>query len=611
MTMWHDEALSKSRQLIRQGATPQAIGLLMHHANESAHLPPREYDELLRLLADALQLEGRFRAAASVWLYLRDPRRMAALVPQEHRDLARAAFLERQYQLAAQHYRQGGWPAHAAIAFERAAEDARAQRRDDLAQPLLRAAQALWEEVTGDPRLREDPYTAALVSFNLGRVHAALGANDVAHRCRVRATRLLEEAADMLEARGLRERAFDCFQVLLTLGAQTRSFENLAEGYLNCIRILREDHLRYYAFQYYEDFLKRAEEAREYHATATILHEAADYARALAMPFHALLRVREAEAWKRAAEHLLTGGGALELAENALLAAVSAYTTVGLHARAVAVFSQLAATPGMDEKRVRRYRTLAERYARAQDEPAPAEALPDFLKKPVQYPEIWNVDVIEWEEAGDAVEACGEILLDAEQPDFIRRKALRVRLIPLTQNEPNHPNTLGDVATQLGQVQLYAVLAPLEHLFERGPTPVRVQVLRASRNLFFKRTFGVILRGVADGDPAVRQAAIDAIAALHFPHAFDPLSRLHRDAADPAVRAAALGSIGRISSLEAVEYVIGTLIHGAEDERRYAEDLLVRSDAVETNAALQAAAVREGVEIQQRVASVLRKRHAR
>jgi HEAT repeat protein len=229
----------------------------------------------------------------------------------------------------------------------------------------------------------------------------------------------------------------------------------------------------------------------------------------------------------------------------------------------------------------------------------------------VQYPDIWNVDVVEWEEGGDAVEACGEVLLDPEQPDFIRRKALRVRLIPLTQNEPNHPNTLGDVATQLGQVQLFAVLAPLEHLFERGPSQVRVQVLRASRNLFFKRTFGVIMKGVADADPHVRAAAVEAIAALHFPHAFDPLSRLHREASDPSVRYAALGSIGRIASLEAVEYLIGTLIHGVEEERRQAEDLLVRSDAAETSLALQAAGVREGPELQARIGAVLRKRHAR
>ena len=123
-------------------------------------------------------------------------------------------------------------------------------------------ARLLWEEVQADPRLREDPYNAALVSFNLGRVLTELRDAPGAQRGRVRAMRLLEEAADLFEARGLRERAFDCFQVLLTLGAETGSFENLAEGYLNCIRILREDHLKYYALQYYEDFIVRAERAR-------------------------------------------------------------------------------------------------------------------------------------------------------------------------------------------------------------------------------------------------------------------------------------------------------------------------------------------------------------
>ena len=35
------------------------------------------------------------------------------------------------------------------------------------------------------------------------------------------------------------ERAFDCFQILLKLGKESAQFENLAEGYVNCIRVLR------------------------------------------------------------------------------------------------------------------------------------------------------------------------------------------------------------------------------------------------------------------------------------------------------------------------------------------------------------------------------------
>ena len=592
--MLNDDAISRARQALRVGRADTAKQLLLSNAQQT-HLPARDYDEILRTLADALAQLGELRAAGTVWLYLRDPARMAQLVSSEPRDLARAAQIDRKHALAAQHYRTARWPAHAAIQFEEAKQ--------------FPAARALWEEVAADPRLREDPYTAALVSFNLGRVLAQLGDNAGAHRCRVRATRLLEEAADMLEARGLRERAFDCFQVLLTLGAETGSFENLAEGYLNCIRILREDHLKYYALQYYEDFIGRAEKAGEHHAVATILHEAADYARGVALPFHTTLRVREAEAWRKAAQNTLAQGGSVQLAENALLASVGAYTTVGMHGQAVAVFRTLAQLPGSEEKRSKRYKALAERYGRAADEPSQGGALPDYLRQPVAYPDIWNDDTIEWEENGDPVETCGEILLDGTLPDFVRRKALLARLIPLSSREPNHPTTLAMLAEALGQVQLYAVLAPLEQLFERGRGDVRVACLRAARQLFFKRTFAVIMRGVHDtSDGQVMGAAVEAVSALHFPHAFDPLSRLHREADNPRVRQAALSSIGKIASREAVEYLIGTLLHGGEEERHHARELLIRNDAQEASRLIQEAVTTERPEVAQLLQDVLRRR---
>lgn len=589
-----DEAIALARGELRANRPANAVPILLNAAAQT-HVQQRDYDELLRTLAQTLQLTGMLRAAATVWLYLRDPARAAQLSNNEARDLGRAALLADNPALAAQHYRAAHWPAHAAIAFERA--------------KLFPEARALWEEVSADPRLREDPYTAALVSFNLGRVLNALGDSPTALRCRVRATRLLEEAADMLEARGLRERAFDCFQVLLTLGAELGSFENLAEGYLNCIRILREDHLKYYALQYYEDFIARADKAQEFHASATILHEASDYSRGLGLPFHTRLREREAEAWRRAAGHHLTHGTAVEFAENALLAAVGAFSAAGLHGRAVKVFRELATLPGIETKRAQRYDTLSKRYAEARDENNNSGALPDFLRAPVAYPDIWNVDVIEWEEAGDAVETCGEILIDASIADFVRRKAMLARLTVLTSPEPHHPTTLARLAESLGQVQLYGVLAPLESLFDRGGTEVRTACLRAARTLFFKRTFTLIFRAVIDDDPAVRQAAIDTITQLHFVHAFDPLQRLHRDSTDRNVRAAALGSIGRItSSREAVEYLLGVFIHGSEDERQQAQELLFRSDSAETTEVLRDAMAHESPEVAQTLMSVLRRR---
>jgi tetratricopeptide (TPR) repeat protein len=595
--MLTDDLIARGKAYMRAGNAVEAARILFSAA-EQVHLVEREYDTALDALGIALQGAQLNRAAATVYLYLRRGEPMRRFSEGNPVDMARAALVREKPdpREAGAQYRVARWPAHAAIEYEKA-ED-------------FVTARALWEEVSGDPRLREDPYVAALVSFNLGRVLHALGDEPGAHRCRVKAMRLLEEAADVLEARGLRDRAFDCFQVLLTLGMETGSFENLAEGYLNCIRILREDHLKYYALQYYEDFIGKAETAGEHHAVGTIVHEAADYARALGMGFHTALRKREAEAWQRAADGVLAGGGAAELAENALLAAVGAYSSAGMHGRAVQLFRALASLP-LDEKRVGRYRTLLQRYGDARDDASQVPGLPDYLKQPVQYPDIWNVDVIEWEEAGDAVETCGEILLDTTLPTYVRRRALLARLVPLMSANAQAPEVLAQLAERLGQVQVYAVLAPLEYLFERGRTQIRMAVLRAARQLYFKRTFVAINRGVADADQGVRRMAQEAIAALHFPHAFDPLSRLHRDSVDPDVRKSALHSIGRIQSPEAVDYLIGVLSHGTPEERNVARDLLLRSDYAETNRALMAAIERETGDLQRALTAVLRQRGQR
>jgi len=590
-----EETVNRARHLLSIGNAVEAARQLMGVA-EQAHLVDRDYDEAMFLLAQAFSQANMMRAAATVLLYLQrapDMQRVAANISAV--DLARAYLCGQRPdpREAAKHFRTAAWPAHAAIAYERA-ED-------------YPAARALWEEVSGDPRLRTDPYVAALVSFNLGRVMQKLGDDSAAHRCRVRAMRLLEEAADVLETRGLRDRAFDCFQVLLTLGVETGSFENLAEGYVNCVRILREDHLKHYALQYYEDFITKAEAAGEYHAAATMLHEAADYARAVGLTFHGALRVREAQAWEKAAAAILHNGGAGELAENAFLAAVGAYSSAGMLGNAVGTFSKLASI-GLDETRTKRYLRLAERYSDARNEQSTIPRLPDYLTQPVKYPDIWNDDVIEWESAGDAVETCGQILLDTSLPSFVRRRALVARLQPLTHSSPQHPQALAALGEKLGQVQVYQVLAPLELLYEHPAPQVRAAVLRAAQMLFFKRTFVVINKGVVDADPMVRANARDAVARLHFPHAFDPLSRLHRDSVDPEVRRAALTSIGKVQTLEAVDYLIGVLSHGTGDDRREAYELLERTDFPDAGKAIAQAIEREQGDVQRLLVQLRQRR---
>ena len=55
----------------------------------------------------------------------------------------------------------------------------------------------------------------------------------IGRRALVDSQRRLEQVADDFETRGERERAFDCYQILLKLGKESGQFENLAEGYVN------------------------------------------------------------------------------------------------------------------------------------------------------------------------------------------------------------------------------------------------------------------------------------------------------------------------------------------------------------------------------------------
>ncbi|HWE30832.1 MAG TPA: HEAT repeat domain-containing protein, partial [Polyangia bacterium] len=150
----------------------------------------------------------------------------------------------RLYGEAARGYAEAGRHVLSAIAFAQGN-----QPRDE---------RRAWERVLRDPRLRAHPYEEALVQFNLGVSATRDGDKEGGNRHLVSAQRLLEEVADEFETHGERHRAFDCYCILLKLGKDSGSFENLAEGYINCIRVLKEDNLKFYVLQYYEDFLRIA-----------------------------------------------------------------------------------------------------------------------------------------------------------------------------------------------------------------------------------------------------------------------------------------------------------------------------------------------------------------
>lgn len=588
------DAYRRATRALQQERPGEALSYLWSLVDRS-HVIDEELEGYLRLMADAYLKLGRGRAAATIMLFLGQVDYAAQISQGVPLDLARCAQVAGHHDRAARYFEEAGWLGHAAIRLEDAGNH--------------RAARVLWERLADDVRMHDHPYTQGLVRFNLAMACARLGDKTASRRHTIQSMHLLEAAADGFETQGMRERAFDCYQILMTIGKQG-SFENLAEGYLNCIRILREDNLKYYVLQYYEDFQEMALERGELHAAATLFREAADYARRQAMPYARHYQKRGAETHVFAAERTLSEGGTAELAENSYAAAIDAFNELGLYSAVREIYGRLAELP-LSDKRKARYLKLKRRLQEMRDDTTPMASFPEYLRMDTAYPEIWRLDVIEWEQAGDPAETMAEVIQDAKWPDFTRRRALLCRLAQLGSGEPVPSEaTLGHLAGYLGRVEIYAALAPLEAMYESESASVRAAVLKAVRQLFFKRSFVLVIQGLADPDEGVRREALAAVTALHFGHAFDPLSRIYREASEADVRRAALTSIGRIPSVQAAELLIDVLRHGEKGERELAKELLGRADHAEITPLLQRAAAAETGVARQEFDHVLRMRGA-
>ncbi len=196
----------------------------------------------------------------------------------------------------------------------------------------------------------------------------------------------------------------------------------------------------------------------------------------------------------------------------------------------------------LEDQRRKHYARAAKRYDGVRDEPIDTAPLPSHLRQDNHFPDVWHVDLIEWEQQGSAAESCADVLLDMRWPDLIRRKAMLARLtafaVESRPEDASGPATAARVrlADQLAQLQLYAVLSPLEKLFTRPERPTKVAVLAAMQQLFFKRSFVTVRTGLRDSDPAVVEQASKAVEVALFP------ARLRSALADRARVAAAAGT---------------------------------------------------------------------
>lgn len=555
----------RARAAASRGDFDTAVTALVAAASQT-HVAEHEYLGILKLLEEVYGQRGEARAALTLVGYVAagDPAGWRRAAPWMSRvppqDRARVLAAQGKMREASEEMEAAGCLAGAAIHREKAKD--------------WTGARALWMRLAGQAERGADAYASALVRFNLARCARQCGDAGQARESTVATIRLLEEAADHFESTGRRERAFDCFQVLVQVGRESGAFEDVLEGFVNCIRILREDHLKYFALEYYDEAIAAAAQQTETSAAATLAREAADYARSLALPGLASgYVVQQAELWRTLAAQHLQRGAPPEIAENALLASLLAYGELRQYGKVGELYRQLA---GLDLEASRRahYERAAVRYVREKDEkPGGAGGAAHPLRQDVQAADVWHVDVLEWEQRGSAVEACGDVMLDRRWPDLIRRKAMLARLTALAV-ESASPTSETEAAAgrvrlaeQLAHLQLYVVLSPLEALMDRPEPRLRVAVMQAMQTLFFKRSFAAVQRGLRDAEPAVVAQARKAVEALSFPHAVDPLSRIVRESLDAHARAAALRALARIESVEAAELLVGVLEYGPAVDR--------------------------------------------
>ncbi len=578
--------------------------LTLTHSREEAYAP------VVRRLSELLSARGDHRAALSAAWYAEDPSRQRALAEKALPiDQARTLSLwadrgdaekTSSYRQAAEILEGSGHLVRAAISYERA------QQPD--------AARALWSRLgqmldTSD----RDPYAAGLARFNLARLCAASNDTTAARQATVAAVHRLEEAADRFESIGQRERAFDCYHVLVAVGRLTDTFEHVLEGYVNAIRILSEDNLRYHALRLYEHAIELAEEAVEHAAGASLARDMTDYARKQGLERVASRGiVRQATLWQASAEAMIERRGPLELVENALLASLLAHAEAGQYQKVAALYTRLESLD-IGAVRKKHYGRAASRYREAQNATLESGPLDERFGRHVEPPDVWHVDLLEWEEKGVASEACADVVLDPEeQSDSItRRNALVGRLVALgAEAAPGDLRQRADVllADSLRPIELYSLLAPLERLYDSPDPVVRVAAVRALSHYFYKRTFVTLEDALRDDAASVVDVARTALGRLSFDHAFDPLARIYRTS-DGINREAALKAIARIDTVEAAELLLAALDHGGPGERKVAMKALENARGSQFVSAARDAYPGASARLRQAISQVLKHRN--
>jgi HEAT repeats len=537
----HLDVNDRADRALRAGNAAEALPLYTSLLRQVTVLEAGLYESWLEGAAAAYRALGRTREAGYALLALRrfaDAERCFTAERDPHAWALCAASQGRPRQ-ASRVLADAGHTALAAMAVEAAGDWA--------------AARQLWTAVLGEQRMRGRPYEAALVWFNLGHALQRLGDVEGARRALATTQTQLEELADDFETRGDRERAFDCYAVLIRMGKETGSFENVSEGYLNAIRLVTEaDYRAETVLEYYEDFLELAASCREWHAAAVLALDAADFSLRLGLAYERHYRQRAATLWNEAARDNAAAGGACEVSENALVAAVDAAASAGDLARVGQLYGALAEL-ALPAPRRERYAALARRYRDAATESLPAgQPFPEHFRRKYAYVDVWRQDLVEWELGGRPLPVLVQLV--ADRVDLVQSERHAVRALLLCGDERfslADPASAAELALALGQVRAYPILRTLEPLAGHASPRVRSAAMTAAAKVPHERSFGILRQGLADSDETVRLEARRALRTMTFRNALQPLVRLYRESREEAVKHTIVEAVADIGRREA------------------------------------------------------------
>ncbi|MEW5855526.1 MAG: HEAT repeat domain-containing protein [Myxococcota bacterium] len=552
------------------GQTPQAVAL-WRELITVVNVEEQDYRRCCSQLAELYlaSFSNRPLAAAAIKEYLRDLPGAEQLYRQagSPRDQARLAGLQGNHLAASQAYRSAGMPAHAA----HSAEQAKAHE----------VARGLWQQLIRPLELQGDNYAAALARFNAGRNAHLLGDKSASDALYFEAINALGKEADDREQAKDRDGAFRCFMVMAAIGRQAGAFEDMAEGFLNCTRLLKQKGDRFGTIQMMHDLIRAAEECGELHAAAELYREAGEYARRMGFLYADYFLCAAGKAWKRVAMEGMRAKRQTALVENALAAAVDAFSRTLDTAEVARCYQALAALDLPTQKK-ERYQKLAEDLAAAaapagSDDNGPP-ALPEYFRRKPYQVEHWVKDLLDREAGADLNLAASRLLAENGVWDLERRRALNLFLAyddHVRAHGPDAPLTV-DMLNMLSESRHPSLVGPLLEAYRRGNLEQRAAAVMAAGKMRRKEGFALVDAALAtDHNGELYRTALAALRGMVFTEALDSVTRIFSNHDDGEVKRAALRIVAMIGTNEAAEFLLDVVRANSAGLGTHARELLL------------------------------------